>query len=163
MCHDGPFAMHWHCRPRHMCPNRFLQILGGDVAGIVEEADADSKVPHCIQQQRLQECPPCPRVPECPPELLRPCSCPVLPAPCCSPQFKKGDKVFALTPGFFNASPEGWCVQCMPDGGGMKCTCFNAAMLPHGGSALAFRGAPYPHSLPMCSPPRPPLPLQLRR
>ncbi|KAI8468220.1 MAG: putative zinc-binding dehydrogenase [Monoraphidium minutum] len=45
-------------------PSAFPKVLGGDVAGIVEEGDSGGK-------------------------------------------FKKGDKVFALTPGYFNATPEG--------------------------------------------------------
>lgn len=51
-------------RSGHYKPASFPKILGGDVAGLVEEADEGS-------------------------------------------QFKKGDKVFALTPGFYNATPDG--------------------------------------------------------
>lgn len=135
-----------------LCP-RFEQILGGDVAGVVEEADEGSQVcrpPSCCCRRpgvlttcaaslaclakswrmRVLTWPPSgvlhgqsepphnPRMPD-PGTPLWPWLSPPTtglpshsrptphPPPPCLLQFKEGDKVFALTPGFFNTTPDG--------------------------------------------------------
>ena len=117
------------CRPVRRA-HGWLQILGGDVAGVVEEGDEAGKVRSCLPLTKpctqwwhnvtsvacaalgCTGCGGCrlrpAHTPPAPPSSAA--RCPRLHAcllPTRLPQFKKGDKVFCLTPGFFNATPEG--------------------------------------------------------